>query len=172
MGRALLCLFAVVLACQEAPQESSVDQTAGRTSDDLKRIDDSRSLEQKWIPGQPGDGEYEFVSRFAARSRFFSDGRLLLWLDTATSPAKQKTPRRHFALADSVSVSNLAPGEFFTEYCRINEGLADGQIGGIARTLEPGQWEKPRLAWRFDTLSSRIRPIPPDSVFCAVPEPD
>ncbi len=169
MGRALLCLVFVLLSCQEAPSRTSLE--TGRTSVAPQKADSVRDHEQRWIPGQPYPEELENVSRFSARSHWFSDGRLLLWLDTSTSRAVQRS-RRHFEVADSVVISTLSSGEFFTEYCRIGDGLADGQIGGTARTLERERWETPRLAWVFDTLTSRIRTIPPDSVRCAVPDPD
>ncbi len=172
MRRALMCLVPVLLSCQEAPPRASIDKDTGSAFIAPRAVDSVRQFEQRWIPGQPKEGEYENVSRFSARSHYFSDGRLLLWLDTSTSRAEQRTPRRHFVVADSVSISTLGPGEFFTQYCRIGEGLADGQIGGTARTLEPERWEKPRLAWVFDTLTSRIRSIPPDSATCAVSEAD
>jgi len=170
MRRALLCLVSVLLSCQEAPPRASID--TGSIFIAPRTVDSVPPLERTWIPGQPDEGEYENVSRFSARSHYFSDGRLLLWLDSAISRAKQREPRRHLAIADSVSISGLASGEFFTEYCRTNGGVADGRIGGIASTLEPELWEKPRLAWTFDTLASRIRPISPDSVTCAAPAAD
>jgi hypothetical protein len=169
MRAGLLCLVFVLLSCREAPSRASLD--TGNISVAPQKVDSLRDYEQRWIPGQPYPEELENVSRFSARSHWFSDGRLLLWLDTSTSRAVQRT-RRHFEVADSLVISTLSSGEFFTEYCRIGDGLADGQIGGTARTVEPEQWATPRLAWVFDTLMSRIRSIPPDSVRCAVPDAD
>ena len=169
MRRVLMCLVTVLPSCQEAPPRASID--TGSTLSARRTVEPVRPLQRRWTPGQPDEGEYENASHFSARSQYFSDGRLLLWLDSSTNRAEQRT-RRHFVVADSVSISTLRPGEFFTRYCRIGEGLADGQVGGTARTLEPERWEKPRLAWVFDTLTSRIRSIRPDPVTCAVPEAD
>lgn len=167
------CLCGVLAACQQGPRDATLDRDSGSIAPDTAKQNQlGRSFEQKWIPGQPDGGEYENTSRFSARAYYFSNAPLQLWLDTSTHRARQKTPRSSFAPADSLAISDLETGEFFTQYCRVDAGLADGQIGGLARTLVPEQWERPRLAWVFDTVTSRIRSIPADSVSCAVPEPD
>lgn len=129
-------------------------------------------FEERWIPGQPEGGNYEDRSRFLAHSHLFSNRQLLLQLDTSRTRVRQKAPRSDFAVADSMTVTGLGDREFFTKYCRIGSGLADGQIGGIAQTLVPERWERPSRAWTFDTIASKIRAIPTASVTCAVPDVD
>lgn len=185
----LIYVSALLTACGQNSRDATVERDSGlirtdpATKRDLQESSPMRattkdekevgnSFEQPWIPGQPHDGDYEERSRFSARARRFSNGRLILWLDTSLYRMRQTGPRAAFAVADSAVISGLTAGEFFTQYCRIGSGLADGQIGGLARTTVPERWERPRLGWVFDTVTSRIRSIPTDSVTCAVLEAD
>ena len=166
-------MLPLVIGCKENRSESATTvriDSASIPNSPLSR--EEPSYQQEWVPGQPDEGYYENQSRFLARSHYFSTGRLFLWLDTSLTRAPQKTPRTDFTAVDSVTVTGLGPHEFFTNYCRIGQGLADGQLGELARTLVPEKWERPRLAWAFDTMTSRIRSIPTDSVSCAVPDAD
>lgn len=78
MTRRLPFFLSLLLSCQEAPKDASVERDSSRTSIAPETRDSVRSYEQRWIPGQPGEGEYEYSSFFSARSHYFSDGRLLL----------------------------------------------------------------------------------------------
>lgn len=180
------CVSALIIACGQnrdttAKQDSGIaqiDLAGQRQAQEASAMSATTknelgsSFQQPWIPGQPRDGDFETRSRYSARGQRLSDGRLVLWLDTTLYRAQLTGPRSAFAVADSVIVTGLATNEFFTWYCRIGSGLADGQIGGLARTLVPEQWERPRIAWAFDTATSRIRSISTDSVTCAVLEAD
>lgn len=185
----LVCVSAFLTACGQSPRDAMPARDSTLILTDTARPRDVQessstgataksengvgaSSEQQWIPGQPDEGYYENRSRFSARAHYFSNGRLLLWLDTSITRNQQTTPRFNLVVADSAVVSSLAPREVFTPYCRIGSGLADGQIGGVAPILVPEKWERPRLAWLFDTVASRIRSIPTDSVSCAVLGPD
>lgn len=161
---------AVVLSDTAIPRDVQGSSSMGATTKNQNGV--GSSFQQQWIPGQPDEGYYENRSRFSARAHNFSNGRLLLWLDTSITRNQQTTPRFNLVVADSAVVSSLAASEVFTPYCRVGSGLADGQIGGVAPILVPEKWERPRLAWRFDTVTSRIRLIPTDSVSCAVLGPD
>lgn len=165
-------LLPLVFGCENNPKGAATVQVDSAPISDSALSREGTTFEQRWIPGQPDEGYFENQSRFLARSQYFSTGRLLLWLDTSITRAPQKEPRSHFTGVDSLTVAGLGANEFFTKYCRIGQGLADGRLGGLARTLVPEKWERPRLAWVFDTVLLRIRSIPTDSVSCAVPDSD
>lgn len=187
----LLCISGLVAAaCQQGSRDVKLARDSVTISTDTATLRDLESpkastplstttpaqegtfFEQQWIPGQPDERHYENRSRFLARAHYFSTGRLMLWLDTSITRTQQTEPSSDFAGVDSLTIAGLGATEFFTKYCRVGEGLADGQLGGVARTLVQEKWERPRLAWVFDTVKFRIRSVPTDSVSCAVPASD
>jgi len=100
-------------------------------------------------------------SRFTGRHVRHPSGLLVLWFDTATR-ATEDMPAGTVHV-DSVVVSGIRHGEFLTHYCNTG-GREETQLVGIVR--DSSTYTRPRLAWRLDTASDKIRAIVPDSVLC------
>ena len=75
-----------------------------------------------------------------------------------------------YLVADSTIVTGLSYGDSFKNDCRMGSIGPDGLITGLAST-DQGR-HHPRLAWQFDTVSLKIRAVPPDSVWCVQEEVD
>jgi hypothetical protein len=127
----------------------------------------------EWIPGQRDSGDFDVLSRFRAYAIRLPKDVLVLKLGTSAkrSSAGERTSR--YIVADSVVASGLQPNELFTNDCKMGSGsIADGQIGGVPTTAVWDQWQRPRFAWRFDTVTVHIRSIAADSVSCILIQRD
>jgi hypothetical protein len=126
-------------------------------------------FDRQWDPGRADEARPR--SRFFARVHAVSGNLLVLLFDSTANNDPNAAGGRKFFLADSVSVSYRA-GEMFSYLCTLGGSYAIGRVGGLSSSSNPELWIRPRLAWNFDTVSKRIRPVPADSVTCALSEPD
>jgi hypothetical protein len=126
----------------------------------------------KWIPGKRDAGDFDVLSKFRARANRLSKDVLVLSLDTPATGLDGKGIGPKYIVADSAVITGLSPGELFREDCRIGSVRADGRIAGVPSTDIWDRWQRPRLAWLFDTVAVRIRSIPTDSVSCMLVQPD
>jgi uncharacterized protein YceK len=125
---------------------------------------------REWDPGRSDESHPR--SRFFAREYAPSKRVVILALDTLSSRAAQGTARR-YVVADSLLVTDLRPGEFFSTYCGVGGSPPTRQVGGLGSNISsPKPWERARLGWRFDTAAVRIRLITSDSVSCQFSEPE
>jgi len=126
-----------------------------------------------WIPGQRDTEDFDVLSKFRAHANRISTDVLILTLDTPANHLQRKKATPPYSVADSTVVTGLFPNELFTNYCKVGSvSVADGLIGGIPNTTIWDQWQRPRLAWRFDTVNVNIRPVLSDSVSCILIQPD
>ena len=114
-------------------------------------------------------GTWSLGSAFVSGSHVrHPSGLLTIWLDTAIRATEDHPVLR--AHADSVVVPNLRRSEGLARICRrIPHTAADDVFGIVTDTSDA--LIRPRLAWRFDVDSFRIRPLPTDSLICMVREP-
>ena len=134
------------------------------------RAETDSSFDEDWIPGHVW-ARSKGQSRFLARIRKLSGDRLLLRLDSSSSGSTQAGVTKLFVAGDSLIVSGFRIDDTFTPYCGVQRQAVDGQVGGLVPRETPMQGSaRPRLAWKFDTITIRIRPIVLDSVICFVPE--
>lgn len=124
---------------------------------------------REWDPGRADEAQVQ--SRFLARAYPAGPADLVLTLDTTTARVTQR-PSNGYGNADFIRISHLRSGETFTYHCYVTGSTAIGQIGGVSNRGTPERFEHPRLAWRFDTTTLRIRQIAADSVYCTIVEPD
>ncbi len=109
-------------------------------------------------PDLPATGE--FVTGWHVRH---PSGRMVIWLDTAIKAADGHAAGRLHT--DSVVVVGLHHLEYLARFCAVN-GASNGQIVGLVEKADTAA--RPRLAWRFDTRSFHIDPMPVDSVTCTM----
>jgi len=158
-----ICL-AFALGCERSAPASarSTSVGAGRAESSTSSApDDSLVSARDWSFGQS-----EPASRFRGRSKGFSSGYMVLWMDTART--RQGDAWQSGVLADSLVVSGVGANERLGTICKIGTAADDGQTVGIVPEDNPKDWHRPRLAWRFDTATVRIRAIPVDSFQCAI----
>jgi hypothetical protein len=122
-----------------------------------------------WIPGQRDTEDFDVLSKYRAHSKRLSSQLLVLTLDTPAVSAKDRDRPKYF-VADSTIVTGLSYGDSFKNDCTMGSIGPEGLITGLAST-DQGR-HHPRLAWRFDTVSLKIRSLPPDSVWCVQAEVD
>jgi hypothetical protein len=91
---------------------------------------------------------------------------MVLSLDTAI--ARTGNAMLAGALADSAVVTGVATQERLGSFCRVRGQDQHGEVVGLIQTVSQEQWTPARVAWIFDTSTSRIRQLPPDSIVCAV----
>jgi hypothetical protein len=191
LSRALIGL-AVLVACEKRPENVAItnQQPPSATSlsnthapeqqatsanmhspADTEEADTTLGIfRRQWDPGRTDESQPK--TRFLARAFPAAGNLVVLAMDTSIAGAREGVAARRYANADSVVIPNVRPGEDFTYYCRVGGVFAIGHVGALAGSQVPERWERPRLAWRFDTVAKRIRPIATDSVTCALSDPD
>jgi len=176
----LSALAVVALACApRSEQNSAVSDTsavvktipsAADTQAERIRIDSAMGypFTLTWIPGQRDSQYFDVLSKYRAHSKRLSSQLLVLTLDTPVVNPGGATNR--YLVADSTIVTGLSYGDFFKNDCTAASINDEGLITGLGST-DQGR-HHPRLAWQFDTVSLRIRPLPADSVWCVQDEVD
>jgi len=124
-----------------------------------------------WIPGQKDTEDFNVLSKFRAHARL-SEEFLVLTLGTLPTGTVKKPGTSDYRVADSVVTNGLLRGELFNTDCKRGSSARDGQIVGISSGAAWDRWERPRLAWQFDTVKMRIQPIATDSVACLLLRPE
>jgi hypothetical protein len=125
--------------------------------------DMSNSQSSGWWLGW--DGSSAKSPRFSADFVRFSSGVLVLKLDT-TLIRNRTEPPFDTRLADSIAVQGLKKTDRFATDCKLGAHSVDPRLTGLVSDTIAEKWMRPRLAWLFDTVSSRIRRIKPDSLSC------
>jgi hypothetical protein len=103
-------------------------------------------------------------SRFAISADHYVSGRLVLTLDTISPRVMTEDAESIRALADSLVVAGISSKEGWSRGCA-KGGRYDGFVIGVIPDAVTGP-TVPRLAWQFDTVTYRIRPIRTDSILC------
>jgi hypothetical protein len=140
------------------------------SSDSESANDGALIFNREWDPGRTDESHPH--TRFLAREHLIANRALMLFLDTAITRVDTPDALTSYTPADSVLVPGVGRDEVFTDHCYVRGSVVVGQIGGVSNRGTPEHFEHPRLAWRFDTLTKRIQPTDPDSVYCTITEPD
>ena len=158
-----ILILALPLACTPSHEDSgrvdSLSVGAIRTEGHA----DSVVRAYRWSFGQSSDTRT--VSRYAGGSTIFSNGKLVLTLDTAT--LRTGNALLSGARADSTIVTGVRLNELLASFCRVAGQDQHGQLVGLIQPASQEQWTRARLTWVFDTSTARIRGVPPDSTICA-----
>jgi hypothetical protein len=173
---AFLVLISAGCGRNEQSEHSSVSTSGTSSNSSRARIDTTVAEEPLphfvgWIIGRdenvPNSG-----SRFSGDADRYRSGVLVMYMDTSFKRAYPGEAPHYYAHADSLVVRGLAAGETFAEFCKVGSTLALGQTAGLMRDTVTEHWLQPRLGWFFDTVSVRVRAVPPDSVLCMLQMPD
>jgi hypothetical protein len=123
-----------------------------------------------WDPTDPDGNLPDHRSRFDIGAEHYVSGRLVLTLDTISPRVMPEGAESTRTLADSLVVTGISSKESWSRACT-RGGRYDGFVVGVIpnKVMAP---TAPRLAWQFDTLNYRIRPISTDSIFCSVQPAD
>jgi len=162
-----LLLFVTLwgLACRaERPQRAAVERVDASEQIPIERIRpscDSRQPCGTWVVFTPAHSRGDSVLRFAGSYLTVAD-RVVVWLDTVAGRGSQNP---HWTPADSVWAS-LRPQERLERSCGLRGQPLDGRVVAVVRDISLQEYERPRLAWRFDLDSVRIRAEAIDSVYC------
>jgi hypothetical protein len=170
-SRALLAILVVAACDRTARSSDSAQAVASSSPAGVVSKPDSDEVDDAMLGDPPDSNTYSWSfapahdylddSRFTGRHVRHPSGLLVLWFDTATR-ATEDTPATTVHV-DSLVVSGIQHGEFLTYYCN-TRGRWETQIVGIVR--DSTTYTRPRLAWRLDTASNRIKSFPTDSVLC------
>lgn len=125
----------------------------------------------EWIVGRQEGIDRNPSSSFLAGADRYQSGVLVIRLDTLRNRAQTGGPYE-WARAESTVVRSVGAREQIAQTCKTGAALQYGQIAGLIPDTVTEQWTSPRLAWLFDTVSVKIRAIPPDSVLCILEMPD
>src|ERR1700730_5024365 len=171
-------ILAVVLvgACNSRTPDAtagSVDtQTARQSSIALPATPDAeeRLSFGNWDPTNPDGNLPDHRSRFAVGAEHYVSGRLVLSLDTISPRVLTEGKESTRTLTDSLVVTGISSKESWSRACT-RGGRYDGFVVGVIPNTVTAP-TAPRLAWQFDTVSFRIRPIPTGSILCSVEAAD
>jgi hypothetical protein len=157
------------VSSDSATAAAHIDSNVTQPNDDSIAVKMGYPFTVEWIPGQKDTEDFDVLSKFRAHERRASPKVLILTLDTP-SVGSRTTGKPSYLVADSVVITGLSYGDMFSTDCRLGGVTMNGLVGGL---IYPKQESRhPRFAWRFDTLSVKIRSVPPDSVSCYYEEVD
>jgi hypothetical protein len=143
-----------------APQVSAEEAvTSSSEQTDFREPPDSNAY--TWTFPSMDHGNERFTGQHVRHP----SGMLVIWFDTATR-ATEDDPAGTTHV-DSLVVPGLQPGEYLTFYCNAagRKETWKTEIVGILR--DTANYLRPRLAWKLDTVSHKIRAIPTDPVLCS-----
>ena len=161
--RVLSLALTWIAACVSQRDQKSIPEQSPRTSEAATTVARAR------VPCQPPEpcGDWlihttafehgDEPARFAGSFRQVGD-RIFLWLDTAVAYTI-------WVGVDSINAT-LRPKERLAQACGLRGRELDGGIVAIVQDTAADQYPAPRLAWRLDLDTRRIRPLLPDSVYC------
>lgn len=153
-----------VLGCENNDRERNRELPHGATENP-----DSVVFEESWNVGdEPDEPETSVDTRFAVRVKKFQSGVLTVVLDSASSV---RSGTRSFFTADSVRIAGLEPIDRFTQGCKYGSGPWRPTVGVVSDTVHE-RYSRPKLVWLIDTVTSRLRQLPPDSASCFVAGPE
>jgi hypothetical protein len=116
-------------------------------------------------PIDPDGSVPDSHSRFSIAVDLFVSGRMVLALDTLWPRVETAGADPTRTVTDSLVVTGISPKENWTYNCTKSGRYEPFVVAVIP--LQASAPEAPRLAWKFDTLTYRIRPIAPDSILCS-----
>ena len=119
----------------------------------------------QYDPIDPDGGGANPSSRFAIGVDLFASGRLVLALDTLWPRVQTEDTNRTRTVTDSLVVTGISSKENWTYNCT-KAGQYEPFVVAVI-PMEASAPTVPRLAWKFDTVTYRIRPIPANSISCA-----
>ena len=168
--RYLSSSFAVICiaACGSRPDQHATNERRPNSPATLTAPERSRSPCNG--PGSCGDwlihtaayDRGDEPARFAASFRTVGH-QVSLWLDTAFAWTDKHS---RWTAADSMTTA-LRPHEILAQACGLTGSHLEGRIVALVQdTVTKDRYPTPRLAWRIDIDSRRIRPLAPDSVYC------
>lgn len=163
----------VTLLLIGACKDPESDQAANASDSTMPRSATSQVPQHsdEWIVGRKEGVDRNHNPRFLAGADMFQSGLLVIRLDTLRNRAKADA-LYDWSRADSTVIRGVGSREQIAQTCKVGEALQYGQVAGLMRDTLTEQWSSPRLAWLFDTVSLKIRPVSPDSVLCILEMPD
>lgn len=162
----VLLLAASTAACSREGGETDTVRGEPVTLSPTDTLDGSNYQAAAWWM-RGNDTSSRGRNRFALGYERYASGVLILKLDTLLERDRQQIPFET-AIADSIAVAGLAPIEGIADECRRGQ-QTDEHIVGLLPADTVGVWMRPRLAWFVDTLASRFRLVPTDSLSCWLP---
>ena len=173
-NRALLFLM-ICLGC---------DRSASRTKQETASSTASVTRQINIAPNDSFISEYQIVAPdssvgswylndipnadifFVASHARHPSGSMVIWLDTAVRATEDHGIR--WTHADSVWVTGLRHLEYLARVCTTPDGTSLEHVVGLVP--ETDTVTRARLAWRFNTETFRIDPVPADSISCRLKE--
>jgi len=164
-----LALVACKAHTDAAATSSSVDTQSAISSPSSATSADADSLSPTsgslYDPLDPMGESPDLHSRFQIKVDFFASGRMVLALDTLWPRVETEGANPTRTVTDSLVVPGIRSGEYWTYNCT-NNGQYEPFVVAMIPQVAPAS-NIPRVAWKFDTLTYRIRPIPTESMLCS-----
>jgi hypothetical protein len=166
-------LVVAVVACKSrtdsaAASTSVVTQAARSTAAPAPSADGQEEAQisgGRYDPIDPDGNTPDSHSRFNIAVELFASGRMVLALDTLWPRVYTEGTNPTRTVTDSLVVTGVSAKENWTYNCT-RSGAYEPFVVAVIPMLSPAA-RVPRLAWKFDTATYRIRPFPPDSILCA-----
>jgi hypothetical protein len=164
---ALLILIALAACHSEDRQHARASQAgslqgADPANDPMRQPCDSPYPCKDWLIPTPGFLHGSESVRFGASFRTVRDTLVIVWLDSAIG---HNADGPIWVAIDTLGIK-LEQDELLAHTCGLTGKELDNQTVAVVRDTVASTYSVPRLAWRFDLHSSRIRPVSPDSVHC------